>query len=155
MMDWYGFGQRARTLVDLWNTRTAESRSRVLSEIREQALLALWVLELLPPRDETNDRNELAFALAQTAGQGGGPSLQILTHRAEELAKQWQEDSMEVRARVLREIHRDGALALWVFDLLPSLETSGARSELGSSLVALYDTMEARKGSVPAPAQSP
>ena len=131
---------RADELAGLWMTHAAENRARVVREIRGNGLLAIWVFEHLPPRGEANHRNELAFALTPALWNGSKPKdgthLSALSDQARELAELWMTRAEEARALVLRQIHDNGALAVWAFDHLPPDGESTARFELGKSLMA-------------------
>ncbi len=109
--------------------------------------MAIWVFDHLPMREETNDRNDLAFALTISQGEVQGPlnespNLSVLADAARQRADIWTDEVMEARAGVLRDIHADGKLAVWVFDHLPSEDESQARHELVRSLIALADIFE-------------
>jgi len=133
---------QAAELAALWNSRSAENRARLVDALVGDGLMAVWVFDLLPPRDESNDKNELAFALADHPGfQAAGTGLAAVAERAGQLARIWTGRALEERAGVLREIHDNGILAIWMFDLLPPDKDSTARFELANTLIALRDAM--------------
>lgn len=146
-MDLKTLGERAWELVDLWKTHSKENRAQVIREIHENGLLAVAVFSLLPPRDEGNYRNELAFMPFKTnpnpaAENGEEMDLSTISDNAQKLAGLWETRNVENRAQVLREIHGNGALAIWVFDLLPQDGESSSKNELGNSLLSLGDTVD-------------
>ncbi len=145
-MDMKDLEDRASELVKSWGTHLVEDRQKVIAEIRKAGLLAIMVFDTLPPRDQTNDRNELAFGSMEAPagggnGDGGAMDIMAISDRAEELAGLWNARTVEGRAQVLKEVHEDGVLAMWVFDLLPAMGKSDARFELANSLMALTDLM--------------
>jgi hypothetical protein len=143
------FSDRARELVELWNARSPEGRAHILDEIIEDGLLAILFFDLFPTRDETNQRNEFGFALmtafvdaaVETGGEG---DIDIVANHAQRLVDLWNAGGRENRTRVLKEIHKDGLLAIWVFDLLPSQDEGNDQSELKWSLISLFETAQAR-----------
>ncbi len=146
-MDMTAFDQAATTYVELWVSQSAEDRARVTEAIRPAGLMAIWVFDHLPPSEESNDRNELAFALTVPPGgapaqESGGTNLSALADEARERAETWIGAVMEARADVLRDIHKDGKLAIWVYDHLPPDDESRTRHELIRSLISLADILE-------------
>ncbi len=149
-MDLKILGERAWELVDLWKTHSKENRTQVIQEIHKNGLLAISVFSLLPPRDEGNYRNELAFMPVNTnpspaAENEEETDLSTISDNAQKLAGLWETHNVENRAQVLREIHDNGALAIWVFDLLPEDGKSNSRNKLGNSLISLGDLVDGRK----------
>ncbi|MBF0248096.1 MAG: hypothetical protein HQL36_08500 [Alphaproteobacteria bacterium] len=138
---------RARELADMWRSGLAAKRATVITEIRDNGLLAMMVFDMLPPRAESNDRNELAFLPTQAslslrvADDGEArqaTDIETLSQRAELLAERWQSREEDQRASVLKEIYKDGVLAMWVYEHLPGEDGIADKAELGESLRHLY-----------------
>ncbi len=145
-MDLTAFDQAAAAYVEIWLSQSVEDRARVTEAMRTAGLMAIWVFDHLPSREESNDRNELAFALTVPPGgaraQGsGGSNLSALADAARERAERWIGEVSEARADVLRDIHKDGKLAVWVYDHLPPHDESRTRQELIHCLLALADIL--------------
>ncbi len=146
-MDLTAFDETAMAYVELWAGQTEESRRKVTSAIQTDGLLAIWIFDHLPPREENNDRNELAFALtvppesAEIVDEAEGINLSALADEARERAEIWVGEAMEEWADVLRDVHQNGKLAVWVYDHLPADNESRSRHELVRSLIALNDIL--------------
>ena len=140
-MDLKILGERA------WDTHSKDNRAQVIREIHENGLLAISVFSLLPPRDEGNYRNELAFMPVNTNPSSAVENkeemdLSTISDKAQKLAELWKTNNVENRAQVLRKIHDNGVLAIWVFDLLPQEGESNSKNELGKSLISLGDMVD-------------
>lgn len=154
-MDLRELGETAAEFAGLWTGNSGGGRARVVETILDSGLMAIWVFDHLPARIDSGDRNDLAFALAMARRQrrpvDGEGSMSQSSERATHLAEMWNSATVDARARVLRQVHDDGMLAVWVFDHLPPDGESKARYQLGTSLLALTEILEGQAAQNDAP----